>query len=124
MKKFLLIALFVLLLLGCDSGLNKNVIRYESENFTLEYPNSYSLDEADDDVIISNEKGKIVINSVIDGPGGVTLGNMTEEEIEQLPKHGRMHNYDPPIGSALYFYSGDTQTELELQAIQESIVIK
>ena len=55
---------------------------------------------------------------------GFFLTTMTEEEIEQLPKHGRMHNYDPPIGSALYFYSGDTQTELELQTIQESIVIK
>lgn len=120
MKKTLII-LSALILLGCQQT-------YTLENFTVEYPENYSIVEStsqEEPTIIEGENGKIEIydtnNFDTEIIHGYSSSGLEEYEAILVPKEKiTKENYE----IWLYYIADDDQTKTELQNIADSIIIK
>lgn len=111
----------IMLLVGCQS---EKLEIYSSDEYSLEYPSSYSVEEANESfkaLTVRGEKGRVEIfkmNDFGDRPSGFT-GEETQEDIDDyVPKEQlKVADYDV----WLFYSENDAQTKSEVQDIAESI---
>lgn len=129
--KITLIFLSSPLLTGCQS---ENLQTYLSNNYSLQYPNTYTIEEATESspfLTIQGEKGRVEIfkHSDFDDPLSTDEGKshdysssgLDEYEAKLVPKEKlKIDGYDV----WLFYLKNDEQTKMELRNIYESIEVK
>jgi hypothetical protein len=98
---------------------------FNNDIFSLNYPSDFRLEEDSNNIVtISNSRGKIILGNFEPAAGPAPSDDMTQEQIDELPKDIIYHSYDDNVASALFYKTGDTETMQQLLKIQSSIELK
>ena len=116
---FLIIS--ILIFTGCQ---NANLETYSSDQYNFNYPNTYSISEDDNVLIIQGEKGRFEIFNVDDFDGerihGYSSSGLEEFEYKFVPKEKLNKE---PFTIWLFYMEDDKKTKGEVEEIYESIEI-
>lgn len=98
---------------------------YSGDSFTVQYPSSYQVSKDNIGIVtISGSRGKIMIGDFSPDAGPAPTLDMTQEQLDELPKNIQSHGYEGKIASALFYKTGDNTAKKELEVIQASIELK
>ena len=119
--KFHFLIISILIFTGCQ---NANLGTYSSDQYNFNYPNTYSISEDDNVLIIQGEKGRFEIFNVDDFDGerihGYSSSGLEEFEYKFVPKEKLNKE---PFTIWLFYMEDDEETKEKLQKIYESIEI-
>ncbi|MBU0661145.1 hypothetical protein KKG22_03110 [Patescibacteria group bacterium] len=105
-------------------SINDDMRYYDSDILSFEYPNTYSMYEEKEMLVVLGEKGKVII-----GGFEPSVGHPDPEEVHFLFQ-GIWYNKDPKmevdrgVPSAVYYAHGDEETQKEIRQIVGSIEVK